>query len=68
MSVLNGVGTAMMKTSLFSGVREARNFPDCTAALTNSDHNLVNKLRKRVLALVDGQIVKDEACGTYAYE
>ncbi len=39
-----------------------------TVVMATHNHNLVNKLRKRVLALVDGQIVKDEACGTYAYE
>ncbi|MDD3146813.1 MAG: cell division ATP-binding protein FtsE [Candidatus Riflebacteria bacterium] len=39
-----------------------------TIVMATHNHNLVNKLRKRVLALVDGQIVKDEACGTYAYE
>jgi cell division transport system ATP-binding protein len=36
--------------------------------MATHNHNLVNKLRKRVVALVDGQIIKDEACGTYAYE
>ncbi len=39
-----------------------------TVIMATHNHNLVNKLRKRVLALVDGQIIKDEACGTYAYE
>ncbi len=39
-----------------------------TVVMATHNHNLVNKMRKRVLALVDGQIVKDEACGTYAYE
>lgn len=39
-----------------------------TVIMATHNHNLVNKLRKRVIALVDGQIVKDEAGGTYAYE
>ena len=39
-----------------------------TVIMATHNHNLVNKLRKRVLALVEGQIVKDEECGTYAYE
>ncbi len=39
-----------------------------TVIMATHNHNLVNKLRKRVIALVDGQIVKDEEGGTYAYE
>ncbi len=39
-----------------------------TVIMATHNHNLVNKLRKRVLALVSGQIVKDEENGTYAYE
>ena len=39
-----------------------------TTVMATHNHNLVNKLRKRVLALVSGQIVKDEENGTYAYE
>lgn len=39
-----------------------------TVIIATHNHNLVNKLRKRVVALVDGQIIKDEPCGTYAYE
>jgi cell division transport system ATP-binding protein len=39
-----------------------------TIIMATHNHNLVNKLRKRVVALVNGQIIKDEAGGTYAYE
>lgn len=39
-----------------------------TVVMATHNHNLVNKLRKRVVALVDGQIVKNESSGTYAYE
>jgi cell division transport system ATP-binding protein len=39
-----------------------------TVIMATHNHNLVNKLRKRVLALVDGRIIKDEPHGTYAYE
>lgn len=39
-----------------------------TVIMATHNHNLVNKLRKRVVALVDGKIIKDEPCGTYAYE
>jgi len=39
-----------------------------TVVMATHNHNIVNKLRKRVIALVDGRIVKDEAGGTYAYE
>jgi cell division transport system ATP-binding protein len=39
-----------------------------TIIMATHNHNLVNKLRKRVVALVEGQIIKDEPCGTYAYE
>ncbi|OQA06289.1 MAG: Cell division ATP-binding protein FtsE [bacterium ADurb.Bin374] len=39
-----------------------------TIIMATHNHNLVNKLRKRVVALVEGRIVKDEPGGTYAYE
>lgn len=39
-----------------------------TVIMATHNHNLVNRLRKRVVALVEGQIVKDELDGTYAYE
>ncbi|MBF0543196.1 MAG: cell division ATP-binding protein FtsE [Candidatus Riflebacteria bacterium] len=39
-----------------------------TIIMATHNHYLVNKLRKRVVALVEGRIVKDEANGTYAYE
>jgi len=39
-----------------------------TVIMATHNHHLVNKLRKRVVALVDGRIIKDEANGTYAYE
>jgi cell division transport system ATP-binding protein len=39
-----------------------------TVIMATHNHNLVNKLRKRVIALVEGCIVKDESNGTYAYE
>jgi len=39
-----------------------------TVIMATHNHNLVNKLRKRVVALVEGKIIKDEAGGTYAYE
>lgn len=39
-----------------------------TVIMATHNHNLVNKLRKRVVALVDGKIIKDEEAGTYAYE
>lgn len=39
-----------------------------TVIMATHNHHLVNKLRKRVVALVDGKIIKDEAGGTYAYE
>ncbi|NLM16935.1 MAG: cell division ATP-binding protein FtsE [Candidatus Riflebacteria bacterium] len=39
-----------------------------TVIIATHNHNLVNKLRKRVVALVDGKIIKDEEAGTYAYE
>ena len=39
-----------------------------TVVMATHNHNLVNKLRKRVIALVEGKIVKDEPSGTYAYE
>ena len=39
-----------------------------TVIMATHNHNLVNKLRNRVIALVEGKIVKDEVSGTYAYE
>lgn len=39
-----------------------------TIIMATHNHNLVNKLRKRVVALVEGRIIKDEPSGTYAYE
>jgi cell division transport system ATP-binding protein len=39
-----------------------------TIIMATHNEKIVNKLRKRVLALTEGVIVKDEACGTYAYE
>ncbi len=39
-----------------------------TVIMATHNHNLVNKLRKRVVALVEGRILKDEPGGTYAYE
>ncbi|HOT27935.1 MAG TPA: cell division ATP-binding protein FtsE [Candidatus Ozemobacteraceae bacterium] len=39
-----------------------------TIIMATHNHNLVNKLRKRVVALVEGRIIKDEPGGTYAYE
>jgi cell division transport system ATP-binding protein len=39
-----------------------------TIIMATHNEKIVNKLRKRVLALAEGIIVKDEACGTYAYE
>ena len=39
-----------------------------TIVMATHNHNLVNKLRRRVVALVDGQVIKDEQQGTYAYE
>ena len=39
-----------------------------TVVMATHNHNLVNRMRKRVLALVEGRIVKDEVGGTYAYE
>lgn len=39
-----------------------------TVVMATHNHHLVNKLRKRVVALVDGRIIKDEAKGSYAYE
>lgn len=39
-----------------------------TVIMATHNHYLVNKLRKRVVALVDGKIVKDEPFGTYSYE
>lgn len=39
-----------------------------TVIMATHNHNLVNKLRKRVVALVEGRIIKDEQGGTYAYE
>ncbi|MFZ2961093.1 MAG: cell division ATP-binding protein FtsE [Candidatus Ozemobacteraceae bacterium] len=39
-----------------------------TVIMATHNHHLVNKLRKRVVALVEGRIIKDEANGTYAYE
>lgn len=39
-----------------------------TVIMATHNHNLVNKLRKRVIALVEGRIIKDEQQGTYAYE
>ena len=39
-----------------------------TVIMATHNHNLVNKLRKRVVALVEGRIIKDELNGTYAYE
>lgn len=39
-----------------------------TVIMATHNHNLVNKMRRRVLALVNGRIVKDEIEGTYAYE
>ncbi|MEO0117213.1 MAG: hypothetical protein ABIK97_06750 [candidate division WOR-3 bacterium] len=39
-----------------------------TVIMATHNHNLVNKLRKRVVALVEGKIIKDEPFGTYAYE
>lgn len=44
------------------------NMRGTTIIMATHNHNLVNRLRKRVVALVDGQIVKDEENGTYAYE
>ncbi len=39
-----------------------------TIIMATHNEKIVNKLRKRVLALTEGVIVKDEECGTYAYE
>ena len=39
-----------------------------TVIMATHNHNLVNRLRRRVVALVEGQIVKDELNGTYSYE
>ncbi len=39
-----------------------------TVIMATHNHHLVNKLRKRVIALVEGKIVKDDPVGTYAYE
>lgn len=39
-----------------------------TIIMATHNEKIVNKLRKRVLALMDGTIIKDEECGTYAYE
>ncbi|HEY9070319.1 MAG TPA: cell division ATP-binding protein FtsE [Candidatus Ozemobacteraceae bacterium] len=39
-----------------------------TIVMATHNHNLVNKLRKHVVALVEGRIIKDEQGGTYAYE
>lgn len=39
-----------------------------TVIMATHNHHLVNKLRKRVVALVEGRIVKDDPTGTYAYE
>ncbi|HNV70011.1 MAG TPA: cell division ATP-binding protein FtsE [Candidatus Ozemobacteraceae bacterium] len=39
-----------------------------TVIMATHNHHLVNKLRKRVIALVEGRIVKDDPVGTYAYE
>lgn len=39
-----------------------------TVIMATHNHLLVNKMRRRVLALVDGRIVKDEPGGSYAYE
>lgn len=39
-----------------------------TIVMATHNHSLVNKLRRRVVALVDGQVIKDEQQGTYAYE
>lgn len=38
-----------------------------TIITATHNHNLVNSLRKRVVALVNGQIAKDELNGTYDY-
>jgi len=39
-----------------------------TVIMATHNHHIVNKLRKRVIALVEGRIVKDDPGGTYAYE
>ncbi|HOY65704.1 MAG TPA: cell division ATP-binding protein FtsE [Candidatus Ozemobacteraceae bacterium] len=39
-----------------------------TIVMATHNHNLVNKLRKHVVALVEGRVIKDEQGGTYAYE
>ncbi len=39
-----------------------------TVIVATHNDGIVRKLRKRVVALVEGQIVKDEEHGTYAYE
>lgn len=39
-----------------------------TVIMATHNHTLVTKLRKRVVALVEGRIIKDEANGTYSYE
>lgn len=44
------------------------NMRGTTVIMATHNHNLVNKLRKRVVALVEGKIIKDESNGTYAYE
>ena len=39
-----------------------------TIIMATHNEKIVNKLRKRVVALMEGTIVKDEESGTYAYE
>ena len=39
-----------------------------TVIMATHNHHIVNKLRKHVIALVEGRIVKDDPGGTYAYE
>ncbi len=38
-----------------------------TVLVATHDKNIVNRLKKRVIALVDGRITKDESRGTYNY-
>ncbi|MDD2624928.1 MAG: cell division ATP-binding protein FtsE [Candidatus Riflebacteria bacterium] len=44
------------------------NMRGTTIIMATHNEKIVNKLRRRVLALMDGTIIKDEECGTYAYE
>lgn len=47
---------------------EEINFRGTTIIMATHNRDIVNKMRKRVIAIEDGKIVRDEARGDYGYE